>query len=134
MSLECAPHVRKSLERLKHARDSPAGVVGEAVREDEAVQILSGDGADRDLCHRGLELVEVDDLSGFAALQPESRPLVGTGNAVEQGCDIARLGVGVFDCHREQRTRERSLLDVGTRSELCEPRCVLGIERDVQAI
>jgi hypothetical protein len=53
MSLERAAHLRELLKRSKHAHDSPASVVREAMREDETVEVLGGDGADPDLCQRG---------------------------------------------------------------------------------
>src|SRR5271163_1489727 len=79
------------------------------------------------------ELVEADRFARFGLLQAQHGVLVRTRDPVEQRGDRARVGIGLVQRARQQRSGERSLLNVCALGEHRELGRVLGVQRDVQA-
>jgi hypothetical protein len=87
--------------------------------------------AQPDLGHP-LELVERDRLARAAALEPELGALIRARDAVEQGGDVARIGIGFLDRCGQQRSRERALLHMRALGQPRQTSGMFGIESDVQ--
>ena len=82
----------------------------------------------------GLELVESDGVAGAGLFEPETRPLEGTRDPVEQLDDVAGVGFGLVEGARRQRASERPGLHVHAVGEPCELRALLGVQGDVQPL
>jgi hypothetical protein len=85
---------RKTLEGSKGSLHSLSGVRRKAVRLDEAGEVFGGGLAHLHPGHR-LELVEQPRAAGAGVLEPGLGSLVRAVDAVEEGGDVAGIGISL---------------------------------------
>src|SRR3954471_23158550 len=80
------------------------------------------------------ELIERDAFVGAELTPAQLCALVRAGDAVEQGDDVARVGVGLVNGRCEQRAGQRALLQVRALGQALEALGPLGVEREIEAV
>jgi hypothetical protein len=125
-----AADARKALEQTYGTPHATSGVRRQAVRHDQAVEVLNGDRAHADLGHR-LQLIQGDRVARIRRLNTGPCAVPGAWNSVEECDDVAGVWIAFVDRDREQRSRERPLLHVRSLRQPRQTRGMLRIKRHV---
>ncbi len=111
--------------------DTSLRIRGKAMSADHPVEVRDRGRGNLDPGHQ-LQLVQVDRAAGSRLPQPLLRPFERARDPVQQLSDVPRVATDFVKRLRQQRSRERALLDVGPLGKPSELRSALGIQCHVE--
>lgn len=126
-------HQREALERPQRPGNAGTRALRQAVSADQRVEIFERRVGELDAGH-ALQLIEADRLHSPRLAQTQLRALVSPSDPVEQLDDVSRIGIGLIKRVRKQRPRHRPGLHVHPLGQPRQLRCLLVIQRDVDAL